>query len=57
MVLVEHSKADQDKAKLLQSSLCLLKEIGTNSKEELRTLMRDRDIEGVIWHRSDLVPT
>ena len=50
MVLVEHSKADQDKA-------MLLKEIGTNSKEELRTLMRDRDIEGVIWHRSDLVPT
>ena len=35
----------------------LLKETGTNSKEELRTLMQERDIEGVIWHRSDLVPT
>ena len=55
MVLVEHSKANQDKATCLMSML--LKEIGTNSKEELRTLMRDRDIEGVIWHRSDLVPT
>ena len=45
----EHSKADQDKA----TCQGRLKEVGTNSKEELRTLMRDRDI----WRRSDLVLT
>ena len=68
--MVEHSKADQDKATWRglfktykryerfvisrsfqntcvnrQSYLSmLLKEVGTNSKAELRTLMRDRDI-------------
>ena len=36
----------------------LLRDVGINTKEELRTLMRDRDIlEEDICSRSDLAPT
>ena len=38
--MVEHSKADRDNAILLFYWIMLLKEVGTNYKEELRTLMR-----------------
>ena len=45
-----HGRAQQGRPRQSYLSI-LLKEVGTNSKEELRTLMRDRDIwrpEGVI---------
>ena len=38
-----HGRAQQGRPRQSYLSM-LLKEVGTNSKEELRTLMRDRDI-------------
>ena len=57
--MVENSKADRD---MMKAILLVYVTEGswTNSKEELQTLMRDRNIwtmEGVIWRRLDLVPT
>ena len=47
-----HRRAQQGRPRISYLSM-LLKEVGTNSKEELRTLMRDRDIwrglSGVDW--------
>ena len=47
-----HGRAQQGRPRQSYLSM-LLKEVGTNSKEELRTLMWDKDMDGLL----DLVPT